>query len=383
TDQVRLQSHFIQSQKIESIGVLAGGIAHDFNNLLMIIRGFTEDVMLSVEDEELRRSLSHVLKASDRGAELTRKLLAFGRKQLLRMAPCELSSLVSSALELVSRLLPEDVQLVVHAEEHLPVIGDCIQIEQVITNIVINARDAMPAGGVLTVDTDRVFISEEEKIALDLQEGGEFAVVTIADTGTGIAAEDLERIFEPFYTTKAFGSSSGLGLSTSYGIVKQHRGTMAVASVKGQGTRFSIYLPLAALPQEAREPEEVPHEAGRVLVVEDEEGVREFVRSLLTAKGYDVTCAADGVEGLNRYRQPDGSFDLVVTDVVMPRMTGPEMAEAILRADPSARILYMSGYSAEILDMKGVPETVDVLYKPVPPKELLKKIRKMIPRSGG
>jgi two-component system cell cycle sensor histidine kinase/response regulator CckA len=357
TEQKNLELQFAQSQKMQAVGQLAGGIAHDFNNLLTAILGFCD--LLLVRHRPGDPSFGDVMQIkqnANRAANLVRQLLAFSRKQTLRPKVLVLTDELSELSSLLRRLLGERIELrVLHGRNLYPVRVDQGQFEQVIINLAVNARDAMPDGGTLTIRTANVPIAEARKLGHSLMPPAEYVLIEISDTGTGIPKEHLGKIFEPFFTTKEVGKGTGLGLSTVYGIVKQTGGFIFPDSDSGRGATFRIYLPryepaAEAIGQPGTEERETPSDLsgkGTLLLVEDEDAVRAFAARALANRGYTVLEAGDGVKGLEIVQQHAGPIDLVITDVVMPNMDGPALLQEIRNHRPDIRIVFMSGYAEE------------------------------------
>ena len=377
-----------QAHKMEAVGRLAGGIAHDFNNLLTAITGYGELMLPSSEQgTPLRSNLEQVLKAAHRAAALTRQLLAFSRRQVLEPRVLDINAVVAGILPMLRRLIGEDVELVNAPDPGLArVKADPGQIEQVIMNLVVNARDAMPDGGKLIMETmnedlDQVYARQHVSV-----QPGRYVRLAVSDTGTGMDKETKAHIFEPFFTTKERDKGTGLGLSTVYGIVKQSGGYIWVYSEPGRGTTFKIYLsrvdeeivdvdPPMPLPGVARGSE-------TILVVEDEEVVCSLTRELLQSRGYTVVEAHHGAEALQICERYEGDIHLVVTDVVMPQMSGPVLAERIAHLRPGIKVLYMSGYTSNALAHLGVPDVdVSCLQKPFTLESLTRKVREVLDRT--
>ena len=379
-----LEQQFRQSQKMEAIGRLAGGIAHDFNNLLMVISGYTE----LVQDElgpahPLQRNLEGVRKASQRATSLTQQLLAFSRKQVLAPKVLELNSVVGDLGRMLPRLVGEDVDLViVPSPDPIRTKADPSQLEQVIMNLAVNARDAMPAGGRLTIETAVVEFDQEYARLHPSAQPGRYAMLAVTDTGAGMDAETQSRIFEPFFTTKEKGKGTGLGLSTVYGIVKQSGGYVWVYSELGSGTTFKVYLPLAEGAEAARQPEAVlaadPPGLETVLLVEDEEHVRHVAREFLEIRGYSVLEAKNGEDALQIAHSHPGPIHLLLTDVVMPGMNGRELWQR-LSWRPEMKVLFMSGHPENAIVQHGTLEPgVMYLQKPFTLNALTHKVREVL-----
>jgi signal transduction histidine kinase/ligand-binding sensor domain-containing protein/CheY-like chemotaxis protein len=375
-----------QSQKMEAIGQLAGGVAHDFNNLLCVIRGNADLVLMDqgALGEQSLDCLKQITAAADRAANLTRQLLAFSRKQVMQSEPLNLTGVIGNLTKMLKRIIGEDIELHCTSAERLPFVqADVGMIEQVLVNLVVNARDAMPRGGQLVIETESVRLTTRDIQANPEAREGRFVCLTVSDTGTGIAPEHLPHIFEPFFTTKAPGQGTGLGLATVYGIVKQHQGWIEVLSKGGDGTTFKIFLPVIDLPPilSTSEPDNAKPKGGSetILVVEDDDGVRSLMRRLLEGFGYRTVEAASGREALERYIERMSEIDLLVTDMVMPEgVTGRDLAEQMRARRPNLKVLFMSGYSPEVAgkDTDFIrSHGSHFLQKPAPPRELLQTIR--------
>jgi signal transduction histidine kinase/CheY-like chemotaxis protein len=345
----QLEGQLRQSQKMEALGRLAGGVAHDFNNLLTVIKGHSELILdrMTAGDHVLT-SGEQIRKAADRAAALTRQMLAFSRKQALQPKVLNVNALVDDLGKLLKRLMPEDIEVVFRAEESLGrVKSDAGQLEQVLMNLTVNARDAMPRGGTLTIETENVTVTPEFARARPPIEPGDYVKLAVIDTGTGMSAETKAHIFEPFFTTKDPGKGTGLGLATVYGVVKQTGGFLWVDTELGVGSKFEVYLPRVNDPIEAdvvgRNVSVRKAALQTVLLVEDEPGVRDVACEFLTAAGYRVLTAEDGERAM-QIAERDATIEILVTDIVMPRMRGPELARQMLRWKPGLKVVYMSGY---------------------------------------
>jgi len=386
-----LEESLHRAQRMESIGRLAGGVAHDFNNLLTAILGYTElcDRLLP-EGGPARPHLQEIVSAASRGAQLTSQLLAFSRHQVLTPRVLALNEVVQDMRRLLRRVIGEDVELVVELGEGLcNVRADGAQLEQVLLNLAVNARDALPEGGTLWVRTRNVHLGRTRDCRrLDLPPG-RYVVLEAQDDGVGMTAEVRERVFEPFFTTKPRGKGTGLGLATVYGIVEQSGGRVELRSQPGRGSTFTVYLPATDEPVETVEPEEdsalTSNGTETILVVEDEESVRSLLCDVLTAGGFRVLTACDGREGLARLRELDGKVDLLMTDVVMPRMNGTELCQIARAQWPDLPILLVSGYTDEpdrVLG-EGLPGApVNFLQKPFSPQTLLARLRTILERPA-
>ncbi|MBK9088898.1 MAG: MASE1 domain-containing protein [Holophagales bacterium] len=381
-----LEEQFRQSQKMEAVGKLAGGVAHDFNNLLTVVLGHAEDIgVSSAPADPVRAHAREIESAARRGAGLTRQLLAYSRQQLLRPQVLDLTEVVDELGGMLRRLIGEDVRLVTrHVSGRLWVRVDKSQLEQVIVNLAVNARDAMPSGGMLRIETSAADVGEAEAGADADLPSGAYAVLSVQDTGTGMSPEVRGRAFDPFFTTKGPGQGSGLGLSTVLGIVKQSGGAVRLESAVGSGTVAWIHLP--RIDEPPIEPKEIPVEASAcpvertVLLAEDEPAVRMMVREALVRGGFRVLEAEDGEEGLAVSRAHGGAVDLLVTDIVMPNLGGRELAARLLVERPGLRVLFMSGYSNDARELgELVGSTGDLLRKPFSLRELVERARAALP----
>jgi two-component system cell cycle sensor histidine kinase/response regulator CckA len=388
TERKQLEEQLRQAQKMEAIGQLAGGVAHDFNNLLTVITGYSDLATRKLQREDpLRRNIEEIKKAGDRAASLTRQLLAFSRKQVLQPKVLDLNAVISELEKMLRRLIGEDVELRTALESGLGSIkADPGQIEQVIMNLAVNARDAMPAGGKLLIETENVSLSEEyagQHIAVT---PGSYVMLAVSDTGTGMDEKTKARIFEPFFTTKELGKGTGLGLSTVYGIVKQSGGSLWVYSEVGRGTTFKVYLPRvdenAQEYRQATDTGEVLQGTETILLAEDEEIVRTLAREILESYGYQVLEAANGGAALLICERHTGAIDLLITDVIMPEMSGRELSERLSQLRPAMKVLYMSGYTDDAIIHQGVLDTgANFIQKPFSPDALAQKVREVLDKS--
>jgi signal transduction histidine kinase/CheY-like chemotaxis protein len=384
TEIKRLEVEFEQAQKLESIGRLAGGVAHDFNNLLSVIGGYTEMAIAMLEEgTPLHKDLMQVKRASDRAAGLTRQLLAFSRRQLLSPEVLNLNTITLEAEKMLRRLIGEDIDLRVEPGENLgQVMADPGQMEQVLLNLAVNARDAMPGGGQLTISTANLDLDAPSDRLHCRVPPGRYVRMSVCDSGCGMTQEVLGKIFEPFFTTKEQGKGTGLGLATVYGIVKQSGGYISANSRPGEGACFEIFLPRidtseAAQAQEASP--EIPRGSECILVVEDEEVLRSLAQRLLEPLGYTVQCACSGAEAIDLIAQGKCRPDLLLTDVIMPGMSGPDLAERITLTHPEIKVVYMSGYTDDQLDHHGVlKEGTLLVQKPFTARQLTTKVREAL-----
>jgi two-component system, cell cycle sensor histidine kinase and response regulator CckA len=385
SERKQLESQLRQATKMEAVGRLAGGVAHDFNNLLMVIKGHTE-LLLNVlpPADQITRKIEQIDRSADRAAALTRQLLAFSRMQVLQPQVINLNTIVEEMGKLLPRLIGEDIELGVRASEGLGAIrADASQMEQVIMNLAVNARDAMPNGGKLLIETANASLDQAYTSSHPLMKPGEYVLLDVSDSGTGMDAETQAHIFEPFFTTKEKGKGTGLGLATVYGIVKQSGGFIWVYSELGKGTSFKIYLPRVDEVEEhhgtPRPTEEIPSGTETVLLTEDEADVREIARQFLESGGYTVIEAKDGSDGIKLFRENRGGIDLLVTDMVMPGMTGQELAVRLQRENPELRVIFMSGYSEHAAtEMADADPGVRLLTKPFSRASLLRTVREIL-----
>ncbi|MBA3580152.1 MAG: response regulator [Gemmatimonadaceae bacterium] len=378
-----LESQYQQSQKMEAVGRLAAGVAHDFNNLLTVISGFAEFVAASLSDNiQASGDVAEIIKAADRAAALTQQLLAFSRQQVLHTAPVDVNELVSGMSGMITRLIGADITVKLALRPGMcPALADRGQIEQVLMNLVVNARDAMPDGGSIVIETADVELDDSPFHDEHVQRGA-YVMLAVTDTGTGMSKETQIRLFEPFYTTKKAGDGTGLGLSTSYGIIKQSNGHIWVYSEPGFGTTFKIYLPHSpdAHVAVAEPPPPPPAPAERVtetlLVVEDESSVRDLTTRILREAGYRVLIADNGADARLLFNRHPAGVDLVLTDVVMPGMGGPELLAHLHKENPALPVLYMSGYTEQsVATRAGFDRGIPFLQKPFTSAELLRCVR--------
>ena len=387
----KLQAQLLQAQKMEAVGTLAGGVAHDFNNLLTAIRGCLEMALLKIpEGDDLRRDLLEVQESADRAADLTRQLLMFGRRHHTRFAPANLNQTLGGMLKLLHRLIGEDIEIVTVLEKDLWVVRtDTGSMEQLILNLVVNARDAMPEGGKITLKTENITIDESYCVVIPDARAGQFIRLSISDTGKGMDPRTRERIFEPFFSTKGPGKGTGLGLSVVYGIVRQHDGWIKVYSEPGRGTEFKVYLPVIREQVPQRAAEAVPLEplAGggeRILIVEDEKSVRDFATRALIHYGYRVETASSAGEALELFIRKKGDFHLVFSDVVLPDKTGLDLADELLAINGKVKVVVTSGYTDSKSQWskirgKGYP----FIQKPYSVRDMLGILKKSLSETQG
>ena len=385
TERKRLEQQLRQAQKMEAVGRLAGGVAHDFNNMLTIISGYGGLLLEHPSTvEPLRGYVDEIMNASGRATSLTRQLLAFSRQRVLAPRVLDLNAVVANIEKMLERLIGEDINLVTVLGEGLwPVKVDPGQLEQVLLNLAVNARDAMPDGGVLTIETMNVAMDSTSAQAHFPLSPGPYVLLAFSDTGVGMDAETQARIFEPFFTTKEKGKGTGLGLAMVYGIVKQSGGYIWVYSEVGKGTTFKIYLPRSEEQLDESRPVQIGVEAQQgtetILLVEDEDAVRALVRNVLREKGYRVLEASRGEEALELSELYSGQIDLLVTDVVMPRMSGRDLARRMVNVRPYIKVLYISGYADDVVWYQGgVDSGGAFLQKPFSPEALARKVREVL-----
>lgn len=368
TEQKNLQMQLLQAQKMESIGRLAGGVAHDFNNILSSIIGYTELALMKIpEDSSVHNYLITVKESGEKAAALTRRLLAFSRKQVLQMQSVNLNKNIEGISLMMKRLIREDILLELHLEPALqPVMADPLQLEQIFMNLIINARDAMPGGGRLIIETANIYLDSDFVIRHENVRTGQYVLLSISDTGIGMSKQVQGKIFEPFFTTKPVGEGTGLGLSTVYGIVAQHNGYIYLYSEPGKGTTVKIYLPVSngqgsGAGQEALSP--LAHGKETVLVVDDDPSIRRLIKDMLLPLGYRLLIAHDGEEALRLAERADPPVDLLLADVIMPNMNGRQLAGLFRSLYPGVKIIFMSGYTYETIAQQGVVESSDILIQ--------------------
>ena len=387
TERKRLEEQLLQAQKMEAIGRLAGGIAHDFNNILMVIMGYADVLRQDSNLNDIHLDyVKKIQNSAEKAAQLTGNLLAFSRKQVMKTKVANLNYIVAHLQEFVGRIIGEDIQLrTIPKDADLLVDVDSGQIEQVLLNLATNARDAMPDGGVLTIETDLLDLDAMMVRVLGGAVAGRYACISVSDTGSGMDDKTRKRIFEPFFTTKELGKGTGLGMAIVYGIVKQHRGMISVYSEPGIGTTFRVYLPtlhrgkvddeIAAAAATA------PGGTETILLAEDEADLRTLMEEILTRHGYRVITAINGEEAVAKYTAHRKEVQLILMDMIMPRLSGKEACLQILRNDPEARIIFISGYTMDFVKQSDlVDHHTALLMKPVQPIALLRKVREMLDR---
>jgi nitrogen-specific signal transduction histidine kinase len=380
-----LQEQLRQSQKMEAIGRLAGGIAHDFNNLLTVIKGYSQLSLVEIkEGDPLKLNIEEIRRAADRAADLTRQLLAFSRRQIMEMKVLDLNDLLKNLDKMLRRVIGEDIELFTLLAEDLGRVNtDPGQTEQVVMNLSVNARDAMPEGGKLTIETANVDLDDAYARNHVAVTPGRFVMISVSDTGVGMTPEVRDRVFEPFFTTKEKSRGTGLGCSTVYGIVKQSGGNIWVYSEPGKGTTFKIYLPRVDEPLEKLgervEVKEIPRGTETILIVEDEEEVRKLAVRILERQGYKVLEASQGLDAFIIAEKYEDLIHLLVTDVVMPKISGRELADRIAEIRPEIKVLYMSGYTDNAIVHHGVlREGIKFIQKPFTVEGLARKVREVL-----
>jgi signal transduction histidine kinase/CheY-like chemotaxis protein len=386
TDQRHLEEQLQQAQKMEAVGSLAGGVAHDFNNLMSVVISYSELLAADLkEGDPMRADLGEIRDAGLRAAELTRQLLAFSRQQVLQPRLVDLTQIVRGMERMLKRLIGDDVELTAHCAPDLgTALVDPGQMEQVIMNLAVNARDAMPDGGQLTIETKAVALDETYASEHMGVKAGPHIMLEVRDTGAGMDEVTQARMFEPFFTTKEPGKGTGLGLATVFGIVEQSGGTICVRSELGKGTRFTIYLPRsnrqALAPPSSRPPSsQTLHGSETILLVEDDERVRPLARTILRRYGYNVLEARSGGDALTLCGQHKAPIHLLLTDLVMPHMSGRQLAERLLAVRPEMKVLYMSGYTNDAIIRDRIRHSkLAFIQKPITPEALVRKIRESL-----
>ncbi len=388
TGRTRLEDQLRQAQRMEAVGMLAGGVAHDFNNLLTIITGYSQLILngLGANDPN-RHSVEQIMKAGESAAALTRQLLSFSRRQVLQPKVLDLNGLVTRLSSMLQRVIGEDIDLRRELRPHLGrVVADASQLEQVLMNLVVNAREAMPKGGTLTIETANSYLDETYAARHMQVKPGPYVLLAVSDNGAGMDAATQARLFEPFFTTKVVGKGTGLGLSTVFGIVKQSNGCVEVYSALGRGTSVKVYLPSIDQPvtvESGAQQRTAARGTETILVVEDDEMVRSLVRETLEREGYQVLDVSDptAARGLSESRQ--GAIDLLIADVVMPRLSGPALAQELIGGRPALKVLYISGYTDSAVVNSGILEKdVAFLQKPFTPAALAEKVREVLEGDG-
>jgi len=384
TDRHQLEDQLHQAEKMKAVGQLAGGVAHDFNNLLTIINGYCD--LLAIEDlpEDISASIEQIHKAGERAARLTSQLLTFSRKQLIKPEIVDLNALIKDHNKMLRRLLGEDIVISILPGPESGLINiDPGQMEQIIMNISINARDAMPFGGRLTIETSNIDFDDSIINSQAEMQPGPYTMLAISDNGVGMEESIRSRIFEPFFTTKGRGKGTGLGMSTVYGIVKQNNGFIYVYSEPGKGTTFKVYFPRVEKDGKKVKSSIADltdlHGTETILLAEDEAGVRNITRSILSQSGYNVIIAENGIEAMQRFEEYSGDINMLLTDVIMPLMSGRELAEKMRSKQPDLKILFISGYTDDVIAQHGVlDDDVEFIQKPYSPTALAKKVKEVL-----
>ncbi|MEF9427016.1 MAG: ATP-binding protein, partial [Candidatus Mariimomonas ferrooxydans] len=384
TGRKQLETQLRHAQKMEAIGQLAGGVAHDFNNILTAIMSYGNILLMKMGkyDDTLRTYVDAILASSERAAALTRGLLSFSRKQIINPLPIDLNNIIKKSESLLSGVICEDIEFRTElTDKNLTIMSDRGQIEQVLMNLATNARDAMPDGGILTINTERVELDNKYIKTHGYGKLGTYVLLSVTDTGTGMDDNTRERIFEPFFTTKEVGKGTGLGLAIIYGIIKQHNGYINVYSEKGEGTTFKIYLPLIKEKIKEEKPAEAPLIGGTetVLVAEDEAPVRSSLRLILEEYGFTVIEAVNGEDAIEKFMENKEKIQLLILDVVMPKKKGKEVYAEIKKARPDIKVIFTSGYTEGTIHANRILEKgLNFISKPVLPNDLLRKIREVL-----
>jgi len=379
-----LEEKLRHSQKMEAIGTLAGGVAHDFNNILMAINGYGTLIQIELEEgSKLWSYADQIVKAGDRAANLTHRLLAFTRKQIIAPRPIIIDEIITNIEKMLVRLITEDVELRLNLDAtDAVVVVDPGQLDQVLINLVANARDAMPQGGTINITTGIVTLEDDFVKRHDQENAGEYVLVTVSDNGAGMTENIMGRIFDPFFTTKEVGKGTGLGLSMVYGIVKQHNGIIEVDSEVGKGSSFRIYLPLfkpAVQEQQTKTPVFFPGNRETILVAEDDAAVMGLLKGLLENSGYNVITATNGEDAVKQFIKYQDKITLLLLDVIMPKKNGREVYSEIIGMRPDIKALFISGYTSDVIDWKGaLQEGINLIPKPVRPDELLTKLGELL-----
>jgi PAS domain S-box-containing protein len=389
TERKKMEAQYLQAQKMEGVGRLAGVVAHDFNNLLTVINGYSDMLLTWDPEEKYAAGLKQIRAAGERAAELTRNLLSFSRKQRAQPKVLDLNRVVAEAEKMFERLMGEDVELITRLSPALgKVMVDAGQLQQILMNLLVNARDAMPRGGRVMIETKNIAADEDFLRLHPGFEPGAFVYLGVTDTGMGMSDEVMQHLFEPFFTTKEPGKGTGLGLATIYAIVQQNEGKIEVSTGLGKGTTFHIFLPRVEAEQpvsaSATGPTPVFEGSETVLVVEDQEAVRQYIRAVLEQRGYRVLQAADGTEALSLANRFSGTIHLLLTDLVMPVMNGRELAEKLKTTRPAVKVLFMSGYADETIDSRGIgADDLAYLAKPFGPEGLTERVREVLGKPRG
>ncbi len=386
TEHKKLEDQLRHIQKMEAIGTLAGGIAHDFNNVLNVIMGYSDILYRSLDkDNPLRASIDEIIVAAERAAHLTRSLLAFSRKEVIEKRLCNINEIVIGVKKMLTRIIGENIEVSTRlAEREITVMADSGQLEQMLINLATNARDAMPDGGMFIIETEVIELDSEFIQVYGYGTPGRYALISVTDTGIGMDEQTRIKIFEPFFTTKEVGKGTGLGLSIVYGTVKQHGGYINVYSEPGKGTTFKVYLPLSVTAADESIPAtENPIKGGTetILIAEDDKAILKLTGSVLEQFGYRVIPAVDGEDALAKYHDNRGKINLVLLDIMMPKKKGQEVYDEIRKFTPGMKALFFSGYTADVLNKKGMLEKeINFISKPVSVNELLRRVREVLDR---
>ena len=387
TERRKLEQQLLQAQKMESIALLAGGVAHDFNNLLAAISGYGQILRDGVpaENDFLKQSVNQLLLASERATDLTRSLLAFSRRQVINPKPVLLETVVNNAGRLIKTVLGGDIELSTHfCEKKLLVMADEGQFHQILLNMATNARDAMPKGGHMHIATREALVRKGSESKYDLSAPGRYALITVSDTGSGIDEKNLGRIFDPFFTTKELGEGTGLGLAMIYGAVKQNNGSVLVKSEPDRGTTFNIYIPLV---KDEHQEHQTASSLGfkgseTILIAEDDDLIIMFMKKIFEDAGYKVILATDGEDAVEKFRDKRNEISIILSDVIIPKKNGLEIVEEAKRLKPSVKTVFISGYTADFLQEKGVLDgEIDIITKPFIKEELLRRVREVLDRK--
>ena len=383
TDRIEAAEQLRRSRKIEAIGTLAGGIAHYFNNILTAIIGYGNLLQMNMEGSDPRKIyVNHIIASSQKAVQLTQSLLAFGGKQAIELKPVKINTIIWEAEDFLRGLLTEDIELTVTlAQSDATIRADAVQIDQILMNLVANARDAMPKGGKLTIKTESIYLGDQFSRANGFGGRGNYALISVSDTGVGMDQATRDKIFEPFFTTKEVGKGMGLGLSTVYGIVKQHNGYITVRSEPDKGATFVVCFPVIKAEVEKTEHASAKVKGGSetILVAEDNTEVRELARKVLESNGYNVLDASDGDDAVLQFMKHKDEIVLLLFDVVMPRKNGKEAYEEIRKVQPDVKILFTGGHTGEVVLIKGVRDKeINFIRKPLSPNELLIKVREVL-----
>jgi two-component system, cell cycle sensor histidine kinase and response regulator CckA len=388
TGRKQIEDQLRHAQKMEAVGQLAGGIAHDFNNILTAITGYASMMLMKTEQESPHRfTLEQIIAAARRGAGLTRGMLTYSRKQIIDLKPVDLNVIVKNVANLLQRVIGEEIDLkTALTKKDIIIRADSGQIEQVLMNLATNARDSISGQGLLLIETDTVGLTEKFITVHGYGNRGSYARLCFSDSGRGMDEKIRLRIFEPFFTTKEVGKGTGLGLAIVYGLVKQHNGYINVYSEPGKGTTFKIYLPLAGadgtVATASEERDDLPRGSEMVLLAEDDELSRRMIRQMLHEFGYRVIEAVDGEDAVRKFSQRREEIQIVIFDVVMPKLDGKTAYDAIIRENPQVKALFISGYTADMIHKRGILHPgVNFMSKPVSPEGLLKKIRDVLDES--